>query len=220
MCLQCSTNKTLPLYSAGLPRNSTDVSFNLCHVWQPSASYQLRGNHHVHVASTKLLHYTTITPPAHISQIYVRRDAFCTTNCILNSSRVIHHSWVTSLRLCSKLMPRRSWPYSRTPLSYNWPKLERDITNRMNMFKSYLSSLPKNRLDYVEDLDIPDITLSPYVWTYPEDYYYLRRGSYLSDCLTEYDKATLSTDSSIPLSRAMTDSEIDYEFYKRVICIL
>ncbi|KAJ8722315.1 hypothetical protein PYW08_004717 [Mythimna loreyi] len=83
------------------------------------------------------------------------------------------------------------------------------------MFKSYLSSLPKNRLDYVEDLEIPDITLRPYLWTYPEDYYYWKNGSLLSDSLTEYDKATLSTDSSIALSRAMTDSEIDYEFYKR-----
>ncbi|KAJ8731120.1 hypothetical protein PYW07_004284 [Mythimna separata] len=111
-------------------------------------------------------------------------------------------------------MPRKYWPYYRSS-SYTWPKLERDITTRMNMFKSYLDSLPKNRLDYVEDLDIPDVTLRPYLWTYPEDYYYWRNGSLLSDGLTEYEKATLSTDSSIPLSRAMTDSEIDYEFYKR-----
>lgn len=86
------------------------------------------------------------------------------------------------------------------------------------MFRSYLDSLPKNRFDYVTDLDIPDITLRPY-YNDLEDYCYsLRREGYLSDSWRDYYlKSSLSTDSSIPLSRALTDSEIDYEYYKLVI---
>ena len=119
-----------------------------------------------------------------------------------------------------QLMRRKYWSY-RKPLSYSWAKTDRDITRRMNMFKSYLDSLPKNRLDYVTDLDIPDITLSPYEWTDLDDYCYtLRRDGYLSDSWRDYYlKSSLSTDSSIPLSRALTDSDIDYDFYKRVISV-
>ncbi|XP_063891898.1 uncharacterized protein LOC110382588 isoform X2 [Helicoverpa armigera] len=85
----------------------------------------------------------------------------------------------------------------------------------MNMFRTMLNSIPKNRSEYVEDLEIPEITLTPYEWLDPEEPLSLRSESLLTDSLAEIDRATYSTDSSIPLSRAMTDSEIDYGFYKR-----
>ncbi|XP_022814167.1 uncharacterized protein LOC111347977 isoform X2 [Spodoptera litura] len=68
---------------------------------------------------------------------------------------------------------------------------------------------------YVEDLDIPDITLTPYVCPDPYDSLSPRSDSILTDSIRAFDRRTLSTASSIPLSRAMTDSEIDYGFYKR-----
>ncbi|KAH9632885.1 hypothetical protein HF086_002707 [Spodoptera exigua] len=85
----------------------------------------------------------------------------------------------------------------------------------MDMFTTLLNSIPKNRLDYVEDLEIPDFTLTPYVCPDPYDYLPSRSDSIL-DSVRAFDRRTLSTASSIPLSRAMTDSEIDYGFYKRV----
>lgn len=108
--------------------------------------------------------------------------------------------------------------YHRPPLSHNWAKIERDIVNMMHMFKSYLNSLPKNRSDYVTELEIPGITLKPYECTDLDDSCSLRSDSFLTDSLEQNNKSTISTNSSIPLSRAMTDSEIDYDFYKRVIC--
>ncbi|KAF9807530.1 hypothetical protein SFRURICE_006026 [Spodoptera frugiperda] len=86
----------------------------------------------------------------------------------------------------------------------------------MNMFTTLLNSIPKNRSDYVDDLDIPDITLSPYVCPDPYDSLSPRSDSLLTDSIRAFDRRTLSTASSIPLSRAMTDSDIDYGFYKRV----
>uniref|UniRef100_A0A2H1VJZ4 SFRICE_019870 n=1 Tax=Spodoptera frugiperda TaxID=7108 RepID=A0A2H1VJZ4_SPOFR len=85
----------------------------------------------------------------------------------------------------------------------------------MNMFTTLLNSIPKNRSDYVDDLDIPDITLSPYVCPDPYDSLSPRSDSLLTDSIRAFDRRTLSTASSIPLSRAMTDSDIDYGFYKR-----
>ncbi|XP_026761905.2 uncharacterized protein LOC113520697 [Galleria mellonella] len=83
----------------------------------------------------------------------------------------------------------------------------------MRMFESLLSSIPKNRSTFVNELDLPDdITVSPY-WTEP-DSLTVRSDSILSTT-TEDEVNTISTDSSIPLSRAMTDSEIDYELYRR-----
>ncbi|KAF9423826.1 hypothetical protein HW555_000884 [Spodoptera exigua] len=93
---------------------------------------------------------------------------------------------------------------------YFWPSCA--IT--MDMFTTLLNSIPKNRLDYVEDLEIPDFTLTPYVCPDPYDYLPSRSDSIL-DSVRAFDRRTLSTASSIPLSRAMTDSEIDYGFYKR-----
>ncbi|XP_059052212.1 uncharacterized protein LOC131846818 [Achroia grisella] len=84
----------------------------------------------------------------------------------------------------------------------------------MRMFESILSSIPKYRSSMVNELDIPDdITVSPY-WTEP-DSLTVRSDSILSSNTDEYEISTVSTDSSIPLSRAMTDSEIDYELYRR-----
>lgn len=83
------------------------------------------------------------------------------------------------------------------------------------MFTTLLNSIPKNRSDYVDDLDIPDITLSPYVCPDPYDSLSPRSDSLLTDSIRAFDRRTLSTASSIPLSRAMTDSDIDYGFYKR-----
>lgn len=84
------------------------------------------------------------------------------------------------------------------------------------MFQSLLNSIPKNRSEMVEELEIPEITLPPYTWTEPEESISASSVSFYSGSLDERDRGTLSTDSSIPLSRAMTDSEIDYGMYKRV----
>ncbi|XP_060803572.1 uncharacterized protein LOC106140733 [Amyelois transitella] len=86
----------------------------------------------------------------------------------------------------------------------------------MRMFESLLSSMPPNRHLMVSDLDLPeDITAAPYVWTEP-DSLTVRSDSILSEDLEDEDVGTISTDSSIPLSRAMTDSEIDYGLYRRM----
>lgn len=84
---------------------------------------------------------------------------------------------------------------------------------KMQMFDTFLSSIPKNRSEMVTDLEIPDLTLSPYIWE-PADY--LTRSDSLLTTSTEEELRTLDTDSSIPLSRAMTDSEIDYQRFRRV----
>ncbi|CAH0585461.1 unnamed protein product [Chrysodeixis includens] len=84
----------------------------------------------------------------------------------------------------------------------------------MNMFDSLLNSIPKNRSDYVNDLEIPDYKLSPYIWTDPEDSLSVS-DSVVSGGVEESEKGSVNTSSSIPLSRAMTDSEIDYDRYKR-----
>ncbi|XP_022120912.2 uncharacterized protein LOC110997180 isoform X1 [Pieris rapae] len=77
----------------------------------------------------------------------------------------------------------------------------------MDMFPTHLDGIPKNRLDLVNDLELPDVTVSPYVWQ-PEES--------LSSCSSLEDDQTVSSDSSLALSRAMTDSEIDYGRYKRL----
>ncbi|CAH4028195.1 unnamed protein product [Pieris brassicae] len=77
----------------------------------------------------------------------------------------------------------------------------------MDMFPTHLDGIPKNRLDLVNDLELPDVTVSPYVW-HPEES--------LSSCSSLEDDQTVSSDSSLALSRAMTDSEIDYGRYKRL----
>lgn len=86
------------------------------------------------------------------------------------------------------------------------------------MFETFLESIPKNRSLMVNDLELPeDITLTPYIWAEPEESLTVRSDSALSGSIGEYDvKTTASTDSSMPLSRAMTDSEIDYGRYRRV----
>lgn len=85
----------------------------------------------------------------------------------------------------------------------------------MNMFQSFLKSIPKNRSEYVNDLEIPEITLEPYVWTELDDSVSVKSDSIVPDSMDD-DRATLSTDTTLPLSRAMTDSEIDYEYSQRV----
>lgn len=77
----------------------------------------------------------------------------------------------------------------------------------MNMFPSVFEGIPRNRLDLVNDLELPDVTVSPYVWS-PEES--------LSSSSLDEDDETASSDSSLALSRAMTDSEIDYGRYRRV----
>ncbi|RVE42982.1 hypothetical protein evm_012386 [Chilo suppressalis] len=91
------------------------------------------------------------------------------------------------------------------------------LQNSGKMFESFLESIPKNRSLMVNDLDVPDdIALSPYVWTDPEESLTVRSDSFLSSSVDDYDVImTPTTDSSIPLSRAMTDSEIDYCRYRR-----
>ncbi|KAJ0176404.1 hypothetical protein K1T71_007583 [Dendrolimus kikuchii] len=84
----------------------------------------------------------------------------------------------------------------------------------MNMFETFINSIPKNRSEMVNDLEIPDVTLSPYDWT-DYDSLTVRSDSLLCGTDSIEDVKTLSTDSSLPLSRAMTDSEIDYDRYKR-----
>ncbi|CAB3261791.1 unnamed protein product [Arctia plantaginis] len=85
----------------------------------------------------------------------------------------------------------------------------------MNMFQSFLKSIPKNRSEYVNDLEIPEITLEPYVWTELDESVSVKSDSIVPDSMDD-DRATLSTDTTLPLSRAMTDSEIDYEYSRRV----
>ncbi|KPI95753.1 hypothetical protein RR46_11466 [Papilio xuthus] len=83
------------------------------------------------------------------------------------------------------------------------------------MFETFLASIPKSRSEMVNELDLPDdIVAAPYVWTEREDSPETSE-SLISAGLEDYDAKTLSTDSSLALSRAMTDSEIDYERYRR-----
>ncbi|XP_038220630.1 uncharacterized protein LOC119838649 [Zerene cesonia] len=79
----------------------------------------------------------------------------------------------------------------------------------MNMFPSLLDSVPKTRSQFVNDLEIPEIPVTPYIWT-PEVTPRLSLSS-----LSEEDVRTESSASSLALSRAMTDSEIDYERFRR-----
>ncbi|CAG4959254.1 unnamed protein product [Parnassius apollo] len=83
------------------------------------------------------------------------------------------------------------------------------------MFKTFLESIPQNRSQMVNDLDLPDdLTVAPYVWTEPDESL-LDSDGLISDSLGDYEVKTLTTESSLALSRAMTDSEIDYERYRR-----
>lgn len=94
------------------------------------------------------------------------------------------------------------------------------------MFKSFLNSLPKNRSEFVNDLEIPDdVRLTTDVDADLDEISTIRSelpgDSLVSDSIDDYlfslpRKGTASTDSSISLSRAMTDSEIDYDRYRRV----
>ncbi|XP_028036022.1 uncharacterized protein LOC114247292 [Bombyx mandarina] len=86
----------------------------------------------------------------------------------------------------------------------------------MEMFETFLSSIPKNRYDFVNELDIPEVSLSPYVWTEHEDCLSTSSDSLLNSPVDDSESANLSLDSSLPLSRAMTDSEIDYGWYRRL----
>ncbi|CAK1580641.1 unnamed protein product [Parnassius mnemosyne] len=84
------------------------------------------------------------------------------------------------------------------------------------MFKTFLESIPQNRSQMVNDLDLPDdLTVAPYVWTEPDESL-LNSDSLVSGSLGDYDVKTLTSESSLALSRAMTDSEIDYERYRRL----
>ncbi|XP_075978033.1 uncharacterized protein LOC142977824 isoform X2 [Anticarsia gemmatalis] len=83
----------------------------------------------------------------------------------------------------------------------------------MNMFKSLLNAIPKNRSEIVNEFEIPEVTLSPYIWEEPEEPPSEKSESIVTES-DAVERGTLSTDSSIPLSRAMTDSEIDYGRYK------
>ncbi|XP_072949638.1 uncharacterized protein [Epargyreus clarus] len=88
----------------------------------------------------------------------------------------------------------------------------------MYMFQSVLETVPKTRSQLVNELEIPeDISVTPYVWAEPEES--LTRSDSLPSVSVDelvYEVNTVSTDSSLALSRAMTDSEIDYERYRRL----
>ncbi|KAL4713216.1 hypothetical protein ACJJTC_002962 [Scirpophaga incertulas] len=82
-----------------------------------------------------------------------------------------------------------------------------------NMFQSFLDSIPENRSLMVNELDLPDdVTLAPYVWEPAES---VATDSVLSDSTADLD-LTVDTDSSVALSRALTDSDVDYEQYRRL----
>lgn len=95
------------------------------------------------------------------------------------------------------------------------------------LFKSFLKSLPNNRSEFVNYLEIPDdIRLTTDVDA-DLDYILMRSDlpwhydSLVAESIDDYlfplpRKGTASTDSSLSLSRAMTDSEIDYDRYRRV----
>ncbi|XP_023954300.2 uncharacterized protein LOC112057919 [Bicyclus anynana] len=82
----------------------------------------------------------------------------------------------------------------------------------MNMFQSILDTIPKTRSQLVNDLDIPeDVTLQPYIWSEPDEDI---SDSIASVSIEDLEVKTPSSDSSLALSRAMTDSEIDYNRYR------
>lgn len=83
------------------------------------------------------------------------------------------------------------------------------------MFQSVLETVPKTRSQMVTELDIPeDVAVQPYIWSEPEES--LDTESIPSVSIEEFDVKTASSESSLALSRAMTDSEIDYERYRMV----
>ncbi|XP_061716740.1 uncharacterized protein LOC133524620 [Cydia pomonella] len=85
----------------------------------------------------------------------------------------------------------------------------------MNMFQTFLASIPSNRSEIVNDLEIPEIPLTPYIWE--PDSISISDSSLetVTSIGEEYEAGSLSTDSSVPLSRAMTGSEFDYDWYRR-----
>ena len=78
------------------------------------------------------------------------------------------------------------------------------------MFRSVLENVPKMRSQVVNDLDIPEVPLNHCVWC-EEDL-----EDSMPSASEELEVKTTSSESSLALSRAMTDSEIDYERYRRV----
>ncbi|CAH0715272.1 unnamed protein product, partial [Brenthis ino] len=83
----------------------------------------------------------------------------------------------------------------------------------MDMFHSVLEIVPQTRLEMVNDLEIPeDISVTPYEWCEET----LDSDSIPSVSVEEFDVKTVSSESSLALSRAMTDSEIDYARYRRL----
>ncbi|XP_045448092.1 uncharacterized protein LOC123656455 [Melitaea cinxia] len=84
----------------------------------------------------------------------------------------------------------------------------------MDMFRSVLETVPKTRSQMVNELEIPeDIEVSPYIWSEAEET--VDSESLPSVSVDEDDAKTASSESSLALSRAMTDSEIDYSRYRR-----
>ncbi|XP_050351366.1 uncharacterized protein LOC126774065 [Nymphalis io] len=84
----------------------------------------------------------------------------------------------------------------------------------MDMFRSVLETVPKTRTQMVNELDIPEnVTVTPYILSEPEDT--TESDGIPSVSIDEFDAKTISSDSSPALSRAMTDSEIDYSRYRR-----
>ncbi|XP_028176611.1 uncharacterized protein LOC114364599 [Ostrinia furnacalis] len=89
----------------------------------------------------------------------------------------------------------------------------------MKMFETLLDSIPKNRSLIVNELELPEDISLTYTWTEldrleREESLAARSDSALSGA--DYEGHTASTLSSAPLSRAMTDSEIDYTRYRRL----
>lgn len=81
------------------------------------------------------------------------------------------------------------------------------------MYSKFINSLPKWRDDIVEPLEIPErIPVTPYVYTAPD--LTLKRN--FEDELDLDRRYSTSSASSLALSRAMTDSDIDYELHRRV----
>ncbi|XP_068633566.1 uncharacterized protein [Battus philenor] len=82
-----------------------------------------------------------------------------------------------------------------------------------NMFETILAKIPKSRSEMVNDLELPDdITVTPNSWSGAEESM-MSSDSLVSTNLGDVNPC--SSDSSPALSRAMTDSEIDYGRYQR-----
>ncbi|GBP59569.1 hypothetical protein EVAR_83288_1 [Eumeta japonica] len=86
------------------------------------------------------------------------------------------------------------------------------------MLESIRKELPESRSEMVNDLDLQeDVTISPYTWTPHEDSSSFSENTWASYSLSldRFSGLDLISESSLPVSHAMTDSEIDCGKYRR-----